>query len=229
MVVRAAHAREGAVAPLPSPMVLPGSPVHNSPLSQQTSSPSIARDGIPGFLRHIRARFGMAARFFAGSARRGPARAPRACARPVPGGSRPGTFPWMGSYVPRPLAATPTLAPAAPDVPPRALGLRVPSTRISRPDVVSAVAAVEPPVARPPPPSEGGRVTRSQTRAGIAGLVAPLEHDRPRRAPVSPIQRAKTWWTSLVDSGRVEALYNNDWGAWLTPFRAGTKPSGSRC
>ena len=94
---------------------------------------------------------------------------------------------------------------------------------ISRPDVASAVAAAEPPVARPlpPPPPEGGRVTRSQTRAGIAGLVAPLERDRPHRAPVSPIQRAKARWTDLVDSGRVDALYNNDWGCVVNTIPRG--------
>ena len=127
----------------------------------------------------------------------------------------------MGRYVPRPLAvANPTLVPVAPDVP-RALRPRIPLTRGSRGRTWRAPSPQWSRPWRAPPPFGGGRVTRSQTRAGIAGLVAPLEHDRPRRAPVSPIHRAKTWWTYLVDSGRVDALYKNDWGCVVNTIPRG--------
>ena len=82
---RTCSARAGgrAVAPLFISHGAPREPVHHSSLSQQTSSPSIARDGIPAFLRHIHARFGMAARCLMGSAPR-PRRARPWCARASP-------------------------------------------------------------------------------------------------------------------------------------------------
>lgn len=84
---------------------------------------------------------------------------------------------------------------------------------ISRADVEHAVNVVERSMARLPPPAgfEEGRVTRSRTRAGTSALVPPLEHDRPRRTPVSSIQRAKSWWSGVVAADVATVLYSNDW------------------
>ena len=143
-------------------------------------------------------------------------------ARPVLGGSHPRHLPVDGETCSARPRRNPDPRSGRPRRPPRALGLRIPSTRGSR---GRTWRVPSPQWSRPwrvPPPLEEGRVTRSQTRKGTARLVAPLEHDRPRRAPVSPIQRAKTRWTYLVDSGRVDdALYNNDWGCVVNTIPRG--------
>ena len=85
------------------------------------------------------------------------------------------------------------------------------------------VGAPERSVARLSPAPEGGRVTRSQTRAGTAELVAPLERDRPRRAPARSHQRAKTWWTNLVRSAWIGHLHDNDCGCVVNTIPCGLR------
>ena len=196
----------------------------------QQNSPNPARDGIAAFLRHIRARFGMAARSLTGSAPRGPgARAPGARA-PSPRRISP-SAPSRGwgsmfcgpSPQTRPSSRSPPTSPPARSD--RAFPRRgdLAAGRGERRRRSGAARGAPPPPLRRGAASPAPRPARA-SRGSSLHWSATDGAARPSRPSNGRKHGGRICSTQAVST----PCKTTTGGAWSIPSRAGSKPSGSR-